>query len=44
MLRRSEDLGEELAVQENKEAKCAARDSDGNTLKRFVQEGTKYEE
>lgn len=36
-----EDLGEELAVQENKEPKSTARDIDGNTLKRFVQEGTK---
>lgn len=35
MLRRSEDLGEELAVQEKKEGRCAARDSDGNTLKKM---------
>lgn len=41
VLRTYEDLGEELAVQENKEARTAARYSDEKTLKIFVREGTK---
>lgn len=40
----SDDLGEELGkYRKAKEARHTARDSDGNTLKRFVQEGAKYQ-